>query len=502
MRLATAAAGHLDVTGTAALGAPVPLDARWSWSGGDLEPLVDRFAPDAAALIPGGFVVAGEVAASGRLGGSLTAPTVSGEVRVRDLAVRPGGAAAGGPPGWRLSGEHPVARFAWTRAKPTIELEVPDTRLIVAVDPLDPVPVVLQASADLDSGERRRSGSDRLVVDAGSLGTARLEGDWQPTAAALARLAVRVDDLGGWLPLAAPVVGDSLRDASRLGTCDARAGGDERRHRVELRRSHRVAGAGLSAADGSRVMEGLEANALLEGIAGPGGGLTANVAATLGGFQVLWGTHYADFTDRRAVVDDRRESKLGRRRGGDGAARAAPPGRPGRTLRIAAGAPPVWEGSLTVTDIGGFWERYVGVPFQGTLGAAGSLRLEGGELRTRLSGTVGEVDDRDGGDAGWTGCRSPRWMTARAWRISRSNFRSTSVGPRTARWRRAEAHRGSLEFDRAAVGGGAAVGDRDRARRSRGLGDVGRRPPSPGLRGRGGARESSGSPSWHDRAAT
>ena len=390
LRLATAAAGVLDVTGTAALEPPVQLDARWSWSGSNLEPLVDRFATDAAALIPGGFVVAGEVAARGRLGGSLTAPTVSGEMWIRDLAVRSGGAAAGGPPGWRLSGEHPVARFAWTRAKPTIELDVPDTGLTVAIDPLDPVPVILQASATVDL-KRGAARLRQLVVDAGSLGTARLEGDWQPTGPALGRLALRVDDLSGWLPLAAPVLGDSLRDANASGrvTLELEATRDEAGWSfagpVEL------AGAGLSASDGSRVMEGLQATALLEGVAGPGVGLRANVAATLGGFQVLWGTHFADFTDLQAVLN----IDADRGPGGDAAVTVQLELRPQAaltgTVRIAAGAPATWEGSLAVTDIGGFWERFVTVPFQGTLGAAGNLQFEGGDLRTRLNGTVGSV---------------------------------------------------------------------------------------------------------------
>ncbi len=388
LTLATAAAGDLDLTGTAALKAPVQLDARWSWSGGDLEPLVNRFAPDAAALIPGGLVVAGEVAARGRLGGSLTAPTVSGEMWIRDLAVRSGGTAAGDPPGWRFTGEHPVARFAWTRAKPTIELEVPDTRLTVAIDPLDPVPVALHASATVD----RVSGGvglRQVVVDAGGLGTARLEGHWQPTGPALGRLALRVDDLSGWVPLAAPVLGDSLGDATASGrvTLELEATRDETGW--SFAGPIEMAGAGLSASDGSRVMEGLEVNAQLEGVGGPGIGLKANVAATLGGFQVLWGTHFADFTERQAVVN------IDAARGPDGDAAVTvqlelrPQAALTGTLRFAAGAPAAWEGSLTVEDIGGFWERYVTAPFQGTLGAAGDLRLEGGGFRTRLNGTVG-----------------------------------------------------------------------------------------------------------------
>ena len=114
LRLDTAAAGSLDATGTAGLGAPAPLDARWSWSGGEIGPLLSRIAPQAAAAVPGGFVVEGEVSARGRLGGDVAAPTVSGELDVRGLAVRSGATDAGGPPGWQLSGEHPLARFGWT----------------------------------------------------------------------------------------------------------------------------------------------------------------------------------------------------------------------------------------------------------------------------------------------------------------------------------------------------------------------------------------------------
>ena len=80
VRVATAAAGSIDVIGTAGLGAGAPFDARWSWSGGDLGRLVEPLAPDASTAIPGGLAVTGDVAASGRLGGDITAPTVNGDV--------------------------------------------------------------------------------------------------------------------------------------------------------------------------------------------------------------------------------------------------------------------------------------------------------------------------------------------------------------------------------------------------------------------------------------
>jgi len=451
LKLTTAAAGDLDVTGTAALGKPAPLDARWSWSGGDLESLLDQFAADAAALIPEGLNVAGKVAASGRLGGSLTAPTVSGEVWVRDLAVRPGGATDGGPPGWRLSAKRPVARFTWTPAEPTIDLEVPDAQLIVAVDPLDPVPVVLQASATLDP-DRGAARLRQMVVDAGSLGTARLEATWQSATAATARLAVRVEDLNGWLPLAAPVVGDALRDADASGhlTLELEATRDTTGWSVAG--PIELAGAGLSAGDGSRVVEGLEAKAQLKGDADPGGTLRANVAATLGGFQLLWGTHFADFTDRRAVVN----VDASRRSGGDAAVtlqiELPPQASLAGTLRIAAGSPLVWEGSLTVTDIGGFWEHYVGVPFQGTLSVPESLRLEGGDLRTQLSGTVGAVTTATG-EIGLDGLSIGSVDAGSSVENLQIQLPVDLGWAEDGTVEAGESHRGSLEFDRATVGG-------------------------------------------------
>ena len=101
------------------------------------------------------------------------------------------------------------------------------------------------------------------------------------------------------------------------------------------------------------------------------------------------GTHYADFSDRHAELD----IDANRSSNSDATVvvqlelppQAALAGR----FRIAAGKPPAWEGTLTVADLGRFWEHYVEAPFQGTLGAAGSLRLEGGELRTQLTGTAG-----------------------------------------------------------------------------------------------------------------
>ena len=157
-----------------------------------------------------------------------------------------------------------------------------------------------------------------------------------------------------------------------------------------------VAGAGLSSADGSRVLDGLGASARLTGVADPGGSLTVTAGATLGGFQVLWGTRYADYSDRQAVVD------MAANLSPDGDATVTlklelpPQASLDGTLRIAARASPAWEGSLVVADVGGFWNRWVAVPFQGTLGGAGRLRVEGGELRARLSGAVNDVTTATG----------------------------------------------------------------------------------------------------------
>lgn len=451
LRLDTAAAGSLDLTGTAGLAAPLALDARWSWSGGDIGELLQRLAPQAAAAVPGGLVVAGEVSARGRLGGDVAALTVSGELEIRGLTVRSPAPAGGGPPGWQLSGEHPAARFAWTRAAPTIELEVPDTRMIVTVDPLAPVSIAVQAAAVVDIA-RASIRFRQVVCDAGRLGTARLEGDWQPAAAASVRLAVGVDDPGSWLQLAAPFLGDPLRAATASGrvTLDFAATRDDTGW--HFGGPIKVAGAGLSAAGGSRVMEGLEADGLLRGTAGPDDVVTANLAATLGGFQVLWGAHYADFSDRQAVVD----IDASRDSGHDTAVTVRldlpPQATVAGTLRSAAGAAPVWEGSLTVADIGGFWERYVAVPFQGTLGAVGDLRVAGGELRTQLRGMTDDTTTVTGEVAldALSVASAEGGMSVDSLQLRLPvDLGWTADGTVVA----GEPHRGSLGFDRAAVAG-------------------------------------------------
>ncbi len=263
---------------------------------------------------------------------------------------------------------------------------------------------------------------------------------------------MRIDDLSSWLPLVAPVLGDSLSDATASGQVTLEL--DATRDGVgwSLGGPIEVAGAGLSAADGSRVMEGLQAKAQLKGVAGSDGSLRANVAATLGGFQLLWGTHYADFSDRHAELD------IDASRGSDGDMTVAvqlelpPQAALAGTFRIAAGKPTVWDGTLTVADIGGFWERYVEAPFQGTLGAAGSLRLEGGELRTQLSGTTGGLTTATGelrldglsigsvDDGSKVENLQIRLPVDLAW----AEDGTVEAGA---------PHRGSLEFERAAVGG-------------------------------------------------
>ena len=451
LSLTTTAVGTLDVTGTAGLEASVPLDARWSWEGGDLGRLLETLAPDAAAAIPGGLVAAGEVSARGRLGGDLRSPTVDGQVEVRDLVVLPRGAPAGGVAAWRLGGEQSVARFAWSSAAPAIEIDVPETQFTVTVDPLDPVPFAVQGAAALDVA----SGGTRIrevVVDAGGLGSARFEADWRSTTAASARLAARVDDLDGWLELAAPVLGDTAGSARAAGSATIELEAKRDDAGWSFGGPIEVAGAGLNAAGGSRVLEGLAASATLKGVAGPDGRLSANAVATLGGFQLLWGTYYADFSDRHAVVT------IGANRSADGDAvieaqlELPPQAALAGSLRFTAEAPPAWEGSLTVDDVGGFWERYVGVPFQGTLGAAGGLLVEGGELRARWRGTVDAVVTATG-VVGLEGLS----LSAADNGFSLENLRLQL--PVDLGWSEAggvqvgEPQRGSLAFDRAAVGG-------------------------------------------------
>ncbi len=452
LQLNTASAGDLGVTGTVGLTAAGPLDANWSWSGGDLGRLMDAFAPDTAAAFPGGLAVTGTVAAHGRLGGNLTAPTLAAEMQVRDLVARPDNAVAAGAPAWRLHGEHPVARWVWTSAAPTIEVDVPETPLTVAVDPLGQVPVTLQAAVALDlagGGARIR----HVVVDAGALGTARLEASWLSPTAPSARLAVQVADLSGWLPFAARVLGASLRDTSATGKATLELEATRDTTGWSFDGPLEVAAAGLSAAGGSRVMEGLQASALLRGAVGPDGSLSANLAARLGGFQVLWGTHYADFADRQVVVN------IDVNRGWDGDATAAvrlelpPHAALTGTLRVTAAAPPAWEGSLTIADLGGFWLHWVEVPSEGTLGRVGGLRVAGGVLRARLRGTVA-AGVTVAGELGLEGLSI-------ASADDRLDLEQLSVRlPVDLGWtadggvKAGEAHRGSMGFARAAIGEG------------------------------------------------
>ena len=237
VRLATAAAGVLDVTGTAALEPPAPLDARWTWSGGDLEPLVDLFAADAAASIPEGLVVAGEVAASGRLGGNLTAPTVSGEVWIRDLAVRSGG-----------GGRRGSARLAALRRAPgrplCVDAGETDDRTRGARHRADrrdrsPGPGAGRPARVGDRGPGTRRGP------APAAGRRRRQSGHGQARGGLATHRARSRKAGapGRRPqrLAAAYRTGSRRLAARrqrLRARDARAGGDERRSRVELRWTH------------------------------------------------------------------------------------------------------------------------------------------------------------------------------------------------------------------------------------------------------------------------
>jgi hypothetical protein len=361
-------------------------DLEWRWGGATVEELRAILAavrPD-LAVEEGleAMETAGHLQATGRFRG----PWRSGRHRIAwrgtGVALRlPGDEAPVEIAFAPLEGQLVGAGTAW-------DLTVPPARVTVTAPPLTPRAATLGASVEVRGGTVSLS---RGTLDGGELGTARFRGRWSP-AGGEARVVIALPEPEPWLAWLEPLLGQPTAGYALQGVTD-----------VELRLQQRaetrwqgggtvaVSQAGFTSDDGSRVAQGLTGKGEVQlhfpdapsPLPLPDGG---TVVLRFGGFQLLWGTLFADFADTEA------QGSITVRREGEERWRAA------GALRLPDG--PVVEGELSggrgrtpleyqlsaaVADLGTTLERYVQTPFQGSVFGVDALRMAG-EARLVLAG--------------------------------------------------------------------------------------------------------------------
>ncbi|HEX5042409.1 MAG TPA: hypothetical protein VFV75_05860 [Candidatus Polarisedimenticolaceae bacterium] len=363
-----AAEGHVAQT-------PLAGDLTWQWSGLTMEALRASLAELGLAL-PEPLSLQGRARLTGTLRGELGRPALAGALVADGLETRWGERA--------LSGGTLQARF---RVPPGLTaVEVPSLALTASavVPPLAPLPVQLEAGARWDTTAERLTVPRASVRASAGLGTVAFDGSWQRGGGA-GRVHLQGAELPAWLPVLRPLLGDPVAGYTVRGTASAdatvRLAGDgtfSGDGKAAITRS------GFASEDGSRVLEGFESSWTLHGEGGARG-WRAHAETKVGGFQLLWGAVFGDYSTvtSHLTVDAR------------GGTAEGPPWTLEGTLAMPDGPllagslqPGLrWSGSMEVPDLGRTVERYLRAPLGESLPLFERIEARG-RARVQASGVA------------------------------------------------------------------------------------------------------------------
>ncbi len=395
--LETARLGRLAATGSLRQPFTAPeLLADWGWSGAPIADLLATAGTWGGSPLPG-WTVQGSVAGKGRLQGALPSVSATGSLRIDGLELAAAAPAAGveapALPEWSLRARPFETAWAWAGAGTSIRLSVDGLTATLGLAGLQ----------DLELGASGRGrlapALDSLEVEAAELraaelGRGSLSGRLSPTADTDLRLRWSEASLPAWLAYLAPEWQGRWQALSLRGTAEAdlelaRAAAGPWRSRGSLT----LAGGGFEAGGGARVLDGLRAEVGLEATLAADGSAEARSRVRAGGFQLLWGTVFGDYSGTQVELD---VAARGRREPGEGGwaweGSVRSPLAGDTTLAagisLQPGGVPRLSVDLEVGELGGFLADYVQTPL-----AAGPLRglQAGGALTASLTASLGDV---------------------------------------------------------------------------------------------------------------
>ena len=372
--------------------------ADWRWSGA---PLTDLLAAAGVADEDplAGAALRGSVSGSGRLEGALSSLLASGALRFDGLEVAAdptagAEAAAAAVSAWSLLAQ--PFEIAWARAGAgtPVHLSLEDLTATLGLAGLQDLELGVSGrgrlAPALDAVE-----VEALELRAAELGRGALSGRLSPTADADLRLRWAGADLPAWLAYLAPEWKGPWEDLSLRGKADAD---------LELARAPSglwrscgaltLVGGGFEAAGGARVLDGLHADVGLDATLTADGSAEARSRIRAGGFQLLWGTVFADYSTTRVDLDF---ATRGRREPGgaewtwNASARSLLSGATTLAAEISLepGKAPRMGVDLEIGELGGFLTDYVQTPLASS-GPLGGLRAAG-ELTVSVSASLEEV---------------------------------------------------------------------------------------------------------------
>lgn len=379
LSLVTGKLGTLSAAGRVAE-TPLAGDLTWQWSGLTLAMLRDALA-DLGLALPEPLGLQGRALLQGTLRGPLGTPAIAGTLQADRLEAAFEG----------RTFRDGVLRARFSVPPGMASLEVPAVVLsgTAVVPPLAPLPLRLEGSARWDLGPARLTLPRATFQSGDGLGTLTLEGTWQRNASPAGTGRVRLEgaELPAWLPVLRPLLGDPVAGYTVRGTAAAEgavrldaAGAWNGQGKASIVKS------GFASEDGSRVLEGFDSAWTLEG-QGSGAQWRAHADADVGGFQLLWGTVFGDYSDvgsQLAVT-------------AHGGAAGAPPWTMEATLSVPEGPTLagsmqpqepggfLWAGSLKVQDLARTVARHLRAPLGDSLPLFERIEAKG-RLEARASG--------------------------------------------------------------------------------------------------------------------
>ena len=371
--------------------------ADWTWTGSRLADLLAAASAWTGEALPGP-TPDGTVAGRGRLAGAAEALQANGVLQFVGLALAaspPAGSdeASEAGPAWPLRAQPFEA--AWTWAAPGGPVRFSVERLAATVQPagLPELEVALAARGSIDPA-RGALEIDTAELAAADLGRGLLSG----RLSAVGETDLRLQWTGAELPAWLAYLGlrwrgpwDDLRihGAAEADLTLARPAAGAWRSRGSLA----LAGGGFEAAAGARVLDGLRVAAELDATRAADGSFDLDSRIHAGGFQLLWGTVFADYS---AVAVDFDVAARGLPRPGgapwswQATARSKLAG--DSTLAAAIRLPPEGDPRLGVEleigELGGFLADYVQAPLAAA-GPLGGLRARG-RLRANLTASLAD----------------------------------------------------------------------------------------------------------------
>lgn len=398
LEIRTARLGSLTVSGSVrGLLEEPEIAADWTWSGSRLADLVAAAGPAAGGL-EGAIELHGSVQGRGDLWGPLASPSTRATLGIEALQLAlpaPREAPMSPVPGSPWSFRAEPFESIWFRSGggPSVSISLPRFGATIDLAGLPSLAVEIAGNARIDptSGTLHLETAELETHD---LGRGHLAGTLAAGGDADLDLRWTEASLPAWLAYLAPRLGPIPADVQVHGTAQldlelARAAPGPWRAAGSLS----LAGGGFEAAGGSQVLQDLRLQADLDGSQTPGSRVEVRSSIRAGGFQLLWGTAFADYTDREVelaatVAAQRPADDADWTWRGDVSSQLA------GTSTLAAGFCFGSNRILALTadarvgDLGAFLDEYLVQPLQGSVGPLDRVRAAG-SLRANLTASLG-----------------------------------------------------------------------------------------------------------------